>query len=96
MTEINTFRKDFLARELEIGDVIATTEAGYSDQTLFTVVGFTPKKIRLGKLKKDQGMPGAYINEFVAKGYCTLKESYQLCLVQKFDNAPVPALNISF
>lgn len=96
MSEKNSGHSDFLGRELAIGDIIATTNGGHSDQSLFRVVSFTPKKIRLGKLLKDKANPGSYIDEFTARGYSLLKENYQVCLIQKFDKMPVPATNINF
>lgn len=96
MPEDNPCHKDFLERTLEIGDIVTSTSSGYVDQVLFKVISFTPKKIRLGAMIKDRSNPGTYVDEFAVKGYSSLKEGYQMCLVQKFDNSPIDNPNIRF
>lgn len=39
--------KDFLGRELEIGDVVAVTEPSYRNLIKATVARFTPKRVVL-------------------------------------------------
>lgn len=87
MPGANQHHRDFLKRNLDVGDIVTSTSQHYADQVLFRVVSFTPKKIRVGLLIKDKQNPGSYIDEFTLKGYTTLKEGYQVCLIQKFDNS---------
>lgn len=96
MPEANKYHRDFLKRDLDVGDIVTSTSQHYTDQVLFKVVSFTPKKIRLSNLLKDKDNPGSYIDEYTLKGNSTLKEFYQVCLIQKFDNSPVSTPVIRF
>lgn len=39
--------KDFIGQELEIGDLIATTDHGYASLQKGVIKSFTPKKVKL-------------------------------------------------
>lgn len=38
--------QDFVGRELKLGDIIASTDGGYSGLVQMVVIGFTPKMVK--------------------------------------------------
>lgn len=48
-----TKMKDFLDRELSIGDKVVTTSSKYEDLQLAIIEGFTPKMAKIKILKSD-------------------------------------------
>lgn len=53
--------KDFLGRELEIGDSVIVIQPGYRDFVLARVIQFTPKQVRVSFMNTwNYGASGYY------------------------------------
>jgi hypothetical protein len=65
--------KDFLGKELEIGDLVVVTEPKYRNLVKAKIVAFTPKKVRIE------------YRSYLGRNYTYLSEPDFLVLYQKFE-----------
>ena len=65
-----TGRKDFLQQPIKLGDKVVYSTGQYSDISSGYVIGFTPKKIRIGKNPQDER-------------HYTTKYDYTVCVIIK-------------
>lgn len=54
--------KDFLGKELELGDLVVTTRPNYRDFVKAKIIAFTPKKVRV-EYNDYAGRPDTYLSE---------------------------------
>lgn len=54
--------KDFLGKELELGDLVVTTRPNYRDFVKAKIIAFTPKKVRV-EYNDYYGRPETYLSE---------------------------------
>lgn len=80
---------DVAGRQLEEGDIVASTSGGYAHLKLFKVVGFTAKKIRVITFNNQtyRGMSGY---NGTRAGTVTVRDPQQVALVITGDLRPMP------
>lgn len=84
---------DAAGRQLEIDDIVMTTYGGYTSMIAMTVVGFTPKQIRLKTnqtLYASSGRSG-----MVRAGETVTRHPGDVILVQAHNDRPLGRVAIS-
>ena len=68
--------KDFLGKELKLGDLVVVTEPQYRNLVKAKIVAFTPKKVRieyrsqLGLTETDLSEPNCLVRQHMVCEYC--------------------------